>query len=97
MHKYLDEYDPAPEWREEDALQRFPFKQMSAEEYAAREAHCWLSFGYDEYIYRDKELNEWLHTLGDILFGDGKVNEARKKYLTEEEIKRIEEIENEPF
>jgi hypothetical protein len=97
MHKYIDEYEPAPEWRESDALDIFPFKEMGAEEYAAREAHNWASFSYDNYIYKNKELNEWLHTLGDIFYGKNKVNEARKKHLTEEEIKSIEKIQNEPF
>ena len=89
MHKYLNEYPPVPEWREEDAVKRFPYKEMSAEEYAAREAHNWVCFSYDEYIYNDSELNEWIHSLGDIFFTKGAVRAEREKHLTREQIKNV--------
>ena len=97
MHKHLDKYPPAPESREEHALQIFPYKEMSPEEYAARNAHDWLCFSFDEYIYNNSELNEWIHTLGDIFFTKGAVRAAREKYLTREQIAAVEERENEPF
>ena len=96
MHKYLDEYPPASPDREKDALEFFPFREMSAEEYAARESHRWLCFGYDSWIYQDPDLNEWLHTLGDILFTPGAVRKAREKFLTEEEIEYFEREESKP-
>ena len=97
MHKYLDEYEPAPPDRVRDALEFFPFREISAEEYAARESHKWLCFGFDNYTYEDPELNEWIHTLGDILFTPGAVKEVRNKHLTEEEIEQIEREEKEEF
>ena len=95
MHKYLDEYEPASPDRVNDALETFPFSEMSAEEYAARESQKWICFGFDDFIYENPAFNEWIHTLGDILFTPGRVKEARKKYLSEEEIEKIESAENE--
>ena len=97
MHRYLDEYDPAPPDRIKDALEFLPYREMSAEEYAARESHKWGSFGFDSYVYEDPELNEWIHTLGDIMFTPGAKEEARRKYLSKEEIRDIENPQNENF
>ena len=69
----------------------FPFQEISAEEYAAREGHNWLCFSFGEYIYPDAEFNEWIHTLDDIFFTKGRLDELREHYLTEEEIRRIKE------
>lgn len=93
MHKFIDEYESAPKWREKEALELFPYIDISPEEYAANEAHKWLSFSFDDYIYSNKILNEWIHSLGDIFFTPGKVKEARKNYLTGDQIKMIEELE----
>jgi hypothetical protein len=40
-----------------------------------------------------KELNEWIHTLDDIFSTRGKLKELRLKYLTTDEIEKIEEYE----
>ena len=93
MHKYIDEYGPASEWQEKEALKLFPYMDMSPEKYAANEAHKWLSFSFDNYIYSNKILNEWIHSLGDIFFTPGKVKDVRKKYLTEDQVKIIEGLE----
>ena len=95
MHKYLDQYLPAPASRVEDAEKIFPYKEISAEEYAAREGHRWASFSFGEYIYPDEKLNEWIHTLDDIFFTPGCLDKVRRKYLTEEEIEVIKEEESE--
>ena len=95
MHKYLDKYEPAPPDRAKDTLPLFPFWEISAEEYAAYESHKWGCFSFDDYIYEAPDLNEWIHTLWDILFTTGAVKEIRKKYLTEDEIQEIEREKNE--
>ena len=94
MHKFLQEYPEAPEDIVNDAEKLFPYKEMSAEEYAAREGHGWACFSYDQFIYQNNELNEWIHTLGDIFATPGRMKEIRQKYLTPEEIKKAEEYEN---
>ena len=96
MHKYLNEYPQADKYRFEDAKKLFPYNDISAEEYAAREAHTWWCFSFDKYIYPDEKLNEWIHSLGDIFYTPRKVQELRLKYLTPEEIKNIEDYENNP-
>ena len=97
MHKYLDEYDSAPPDRVAEAMELFPYKEMSAEEYAARESHNWICFGFDNFIYEDSELNEWIHTLGDIFFTPGAIKDAREKHLSTDEIAEIERVEKEPL
>jgi len=95
MHRYIDEYPPAPEDRISEAEKIFPYKEISAEEYAAREGHNWGCFSFGEYIYSNSELNEWIHTLDDVFFTPGKLKEIRKKYLTSDEIVEIEAQGNE--
>ena len=79
MHKYLEEYPPAPASREKDAKALFPYETMSAEEYAIREGSNWLCFSFGEYIYQDPKLNEWIHTLDDILFTPGRLTEFQEE------------------
>lgn len=97
MHRYLNEYPPSPEWREQLAAEAFPYKTMAAEEYAAREAHHWVCFSYGEYIYSDRDLNEWVHSLDDIFFTRGAVEAAREKNLTRNQIRAIEASKYDPF
>ncbi len=97
MHKYLHEYSPAPGRYEEEARKLFPYKTLTPEQYAAHEAHKWGSFSFDDYIYNDAELNEWIHSLGDIFFTEGAVEVARKKFLAPPELDRIKQEENGPF
>jgi hypothetical protein len=84
MHKYLDSYPPAPLERIEEAKRLFPYRQMPADEYAAREGVVWVWFAFGEYRYPDPTLNEWIHTLDDILFTPGLLAEAQQKYTSRE-------------
>ena len=83
MHRSLDDYPPAPEWREQRAAEIVPYKTMAAEEYVVREAHNWVCFSDGEYIYSDRDLNEWGHSLDDIFFTRGAVEAARKNIQQE--------------
>lgn len=53
--------------RERDAREMFPLA-TSPEEYAARHAHDWYCFSFDDYRYADPVMERWIHRLGDILF-----------------------------
>jgi len=82
--------------RERDAMELFPITQ-TPEEYAARNAHLWISFSFADYRYRDPALNTWIQRLGDIFFGRNgapSISELREKYLTLEERQRIESEES---
>ena len=77
--------------RETLAAEMFPL-DMSPDEYAARNAHLWGSFSFDDYRYRDSKLDAWIERLGDILFrrtGAPDLEELRARYLSTEERERI--------
>ena len=81
--------------READARTMFPF-DMSPDEYAARHAHLWYCFSFDDYRYADPAMDRWIQRLGDILFrreGMPSVDELRAKYLTADERRAIEKYE----
>jgi hypothetical protein len=88
MHAYLNEYPPAPPGMVAAAEEMFPYQTITPEVYAAKEGHRWLCFSFDNYIYPNAVLNEWLHSLGDILFG-GKLAEMQKKFLTPQELEQV--------
>ena len=78
--------------RERTAMELFPVTQ-SPEEYAAGNAHLWVSFSFDDYRYRDPVLNTWIQRRGDILFGRNEassISELREKCLTLEERQHLE-------
>lgn len=89
IHK-LPMADPG---REKAARELFSL-DMSPEEYAARHAHNWYCFSFDDYRYSDEHLERWIHKLGDILFrreGAPSLRELREQYLTQEERRVVEE------
>jgi hypothetical protein len=97
MHKYLHELPEAYPQREEDAKELFPYKQMTAEEYAAREGHRWACFSFGEYRYSDTDLNEWIHTLDDIFFTPGELRRIQEKILSTQELDEIRNETEGPF
>lgn len=66
VHEYLSEYPPAPPDRIAAAERLFPYRSLSPEQYFAAEGHKWDVFSFDDYIYPDPQLNEWIHSLGDL-------------------------------
>lgn len=87
----IDELPMADEGMEEYARKLLSTGQ-SADEYAAHNAHGWYCFSMDDYRYRDPLLQQWIHRLGDILFqrdGAPAIDELRKRYLTEDELKAV--------
>ena len=82
----------APQLREEAARDLFPV-ELSPEEYAARHAHEWACFSFDDYQYSDPRLDAWIQRLGEILFqrtGAPAIAELRARFLTSSEIAEIE-------
>lgn len=89
----------ASELREADAASLFP-RDTSPDEYAARHAHEWAAFSFDQVRYRDTALDEWIVRLGDILSrrnGAPRLAELRARYLSAEERCRMEEAEQQDF
>src|SRR5262245_44012047 len=85
--------------RESKAREMFPLN-VSPDEYAAREAHHWLCFSFDDYRYSDPAMERWIHRLGDILFGRNgapSLDDVRRRYLTEAERRAAEAREREEF
>ena len=83
--------------READARNLFPF-EVAPEEYAARHAHEWYCFSFDDYRYADPAVDRWIQRLGDILFrreGAPSLDELRATYLTADERRAIEKREEE--
>jgi hypothetical protein len=89
MHDHLENLPAADSTREADARELFPYKELSPEEYAAREGHRWLCFSFGEYRYSDPDLNDWIHTLDDILFTPGALDRVREQLLTADERDQI--------
>jgi hypothetical protein len=58
---------PADAEREERAHTLFPFRELTPVEYADRYGAAMTGFTYDEYSYRDAELDAWLGELGRLL------------------------------
>lgn len=71
--------------------------RMSPEEYAARHAHEWACFSFDQYRFRDPALGAWVRRLGEILFTEGEVERCRQRFLTPEEMARVRQHEAEEF
>ena len=88
-----DDLPLADPGREADARRMFPL-DISPEEYAARHAHEWYCFSFDDFRYRDPAVERWIHRLGDILFrreGAPALDDLRARYLSDKERKAIEE------
>ena len=84
---------------EEQARRTFPIDQ-SPEEYAARHAHEWVSFSFDDYRFCDERLDAWIQRLGDIFFrrnGAPSLHDLRRRFLTEEELAAVAQREGEEF
>ena len=83
------------EWLEYEKMVKssFPYKEYSAEEFAAREGHCIGCFSLDSTdTYVDQEFDAWIKTLGPILRSCEEMDRVRKQHLTPDEIQRIESL-----
>ena len=92
---YDREYD-----KEADA--KFPWRQMTPEEWVARHGHTVGCFSLHRYRYRNVELGQWVRRLYELLSleprGRGALDVYRKRYLSSAEYGRVqEEIANEQW
>lgn len=88
----------SPEY-EQDALSRFRL-DLSAEEFAARFGHHYALFQFDKYRYRTPGMTEWVDQLSAFFFApdlQARLRAAREKYLSEEELAKVEAFERDPF
>ena len=84
---------------EQDALSRFRL-DMPVEEFAARFGHQFAMFNFDGYTYRTSGMTEWIDQLSAFFFADDlpkRLRAVRERYLTQEEIDRVEAFERDPF
>jgi hypothetical protein len=89
---------PDPKY-EQHASSLFRF-DLSAEEFAARFAHEFVLFNFDRFRYRTPGMTEWVDRLAAFFFAEdlpGRLRAARVKYLTPEEIARVEAHERDPL
>lgn len=89
--------EPAAPKFEQQIREQFPFDKMSAEEFAARNASDILCFSLDEYRYADAQLDAFIQRLGEILRDWKLVNHYRRIYLSDEEMQRALERDQEEF
>jgi hypothetical protein len=74
--------------------------ELSAEEFAARFGHEFVLFNFDKVQYHTPGMTEWVDALSAFFFADdlpGRLRAAREKFLTPEEIARVEEYERDPL
>jgi len=76
---------PADATREQMAA-RWMSEGLSAEAWAAHNAHDILAFSFHEYWYSDPALDAWVQELARVLFTPGAVAAARLRFLTAEEL-----------
>jgi len=83
--------------READAIEMFPYRTSSVEEYAARRGHGWICFSFDDYRYRDEVLDRWIAALGAILRTPGRLAQCQEKWLSTAELAQVRAEEAEPL
>jgi hypothetical protein len=94
-----DERRLAPTGYEQYALGIFRF-DLSAEEFAARFGHEFVTFSFDRFRYSTPGMTEWVDRLAAFFFApdlQGRLRAAREKYLTAKELAEVEAFERDPF
>jgi hypothetical protein len=95
----MDERPLADPEYERFALSVFRF-DLTAEEFAARFGHEFPLFNFDSFQYRTPGMTEWVDRLAAFFFAPdlpARLRAAREKYLTPEEIARVEAYERDPL
>ena len=73
---------------------------LSAEEFAARFGHQFALFNFARYRYQTPGMTHWVDQLSDFFFAPdlpARLRAVREKYLTSDEIARVEAHERDPF
>lgn len=69
---------------EEHVKEVFPI-DMDPEEFAAKDGAGWLNFTFNDYRFRDPELDRWIHTVGSIIRDPQRYDDVQHKYLSDDE------------
>ena len=86
--------------QEESDLRLFRNLEFSPEEFAARFGHEFAMFNFDQYRYQRPGMIEWVQELAKVFFAPGlpeRLRQLRERYLTAQEIQRVEEYERDPL
>ncbi len=65
---------------------------MTPEVYAAKHSHRIGCFSYDEFSFRDKDLERWIYRFCEIFHDPNKLEECRRKHLTEAEYRDVNQF-----
>ena len=76
--------------RENSALQLFPFREMTAEQYAAWYAHTCACSSFDQYRYSDSALGAWIDELHRIMRSAEELERCRRTHLSGEEYAAVQ-------
>ena len=71
--------------------------KLSPEEYAARYAHLWGCFSFDQFPFRDPALGAWVRRLGELLRDPAELERCRQRFLTAEELAEVRRQQAEGF
>jgi hypothetical protein len=63
----------------------FPI-DMDPEIFAARDGYGWLNFTFNDYNYRDAELDAWIHKVGSIIRDPEQLAACQRKHLNPAEL-----------
>jgi hypothetical protein len=96
MNDQSDDRSPAGPWAEEKAA-AWMGTGLSPAEWAARHSHDLAMCSFLNSRFRHPALDAWIVELDQILRAPDAVDAARRRYLTRQEVKAIEEREREPF
>ena len=73
------------------------YQVMSPEEWAARYSHRVGASSFGDYRYENLALHLWIHRLHEIFRSPEEIKMYRDKFLTKEEIQKIQANEQEDF
>lgn len=85
-----DERPLADPSRVEVAMRLFPYRELSAEQWAARYAHTVACSSFDQYRYPDPALGSWIEDLHQLLRSAAEVERCRRAYLTPAEYAAVQ-------
>jgi hypothetical protein len=86
-----DERPLADPSRVEWVLRVFPFRELTAVEYAARYAHTIGCSSFDAYRYPDPALGAWIDELHRLLQSPAELERARRACLTPAEYAAVQQ------
>lgn len=85
-----DDRPMADPMRLEMALQMFPVREQSPEQYVARWSHTIMCSSFDQYQYPDPALTAWIDEMHRLLRTVGETERCRRVHLTPEEYAAVE-------